>query len=369
MSGLLTVFRRLAIGMVLICVSIGILLWSDPKRSGSSRPSNAARKIAVVSFATVPVLEEGVNGLLAGLAQAGFRDGEGYEIKVFNAEGELATASLIAREIVGDDYELVTTISTPTLQAVAVANTHTKLPHVFTLTTDPWGAGIGVSRDDPLDHPSYMTGYGSLQPVESLFNMALMVNPHLKTVGVVWNPAESNSESSTLAARAACKKLKIELIEATVDTSSGVVDAVNSLISREVEAIWSGGDSTVSSAREAMVAAATKASIPIFTNMPQDVEQGALFCVGADYYEVAYAGGLLAARVLNGESTADIPIENMVPEQMAINLKMLPNFFPVWKFKREWEQTANVVIQPDGTVRRNETTKTELSTAATSHQP
>lgn len=366
MAGLLIVFRRLAVGMVLICVSIGILLWSDPKRIDLPPSSDNTRRIAVVSYATVPILEEGVKGLLAGLAQEGFRDGEGCEIKVFNAEGDLATASLIAKEIVGDNYELVTTISTPTLQAVASANTQTKLPHVFTLTTDPWGAGIGVSRDDPLDHPSYMTGYGSLQPVESLFKMALTVNPGLKTVGVVWNPSESNSESSTLAARAVCKKLKIELLEATVDTSSGVVDAVNSLISRKVEAIWSGGDSTVASAREAMVAAATRASVPIFTNMPQDVEQGALFCLGADYYQVAYAGGLLAARVLNGESTADIPVENMVPDQTAINLKMLPSFSPRWKFKREWEQTANVVVQPDGTVRKNEATKTDFSTASTS---
>lgn len=366
MAGLLTVFRRLAVGLVLICVAIGILLLSDPKRIDTSGSTDSTLKIAVVSFATVPVLEEGVNGLLAALADEGFRDREGCEIKVFNAEGEMATALLIAREVVGGNYDLVTTISTPTLQAVAGANTQTKIPHVFTLTTDPWGAGIGVNRDDPLDHLPYMTGYGSLQPVESLFEMALVVNPGLKTVGVVWNPSESNSESSTLAARVACKKLNIQLIEATVDTSSGVVDAVNSLISRGVEAIWSGGDSTVSSARDAMVAAATKASIPIFTNIPQDVEQGALFCLGADYYQVAYAGGRLAARVLKGESTADIPVVNMVPEQIAINLQMLPKFTPKWKFKSEWEQSADVVVQPDGTLRKNEQPKADSSKAPSS---
>jgi ABC-type uncharacterized transport system substrate-binding protein len=343
-------FRRFGVGVLLILAAITILLWSDPKRLGLEKSADNSVQIAVVTYASVPVLEEGVEGLLAGLKDSGFDEGESCQIRIFNAENDRTTAALIAKEIVGDTFDLVTTISTPTLQAVAAANVETKINHVFTLTTDPWGAGIGVSRDNPDDHPPYMTGYGSLQPVEALFRLALVANPNLKRVGVVWNPSEANSESSTLAARVACEKLNIELIEATVDTSSGVVEAVNSLISRDVEAIWSGGDSTVAAARDSMIGATSNAGIPVFTNIPNDVQQGALFCLGADYYQVAYAGGLLAARVLNGESPKDIPVENVVPELLALNYQVQPIYSKNWTFVDDWKTRAEMTIDSDGSL-------------------
>lgn len=348
MAHVLMLVRRFAVGVMLIIAAIAILLWSDPKRIGAKNSGDTATQIAVVTYGSVPVLEEGVEGFLAGLKDGGYADGENCRIRIFNAENERTTAALIAKEIVGDTYDLVGTISTPTLQAVAAANVETKMNHVFCLTTDPWGAGIGISRDDPYDHPPYMTGYGSLQPVEALFKLAIEANPKLKRVGVVWNPSESNSESSTLAARAACKKLNLELIEATVDTSSGVVDAVNSLISRSVEAVWSGGDATVAAARDAMIAATSKAKIPVFTNMPGDIQQGALFCLGADYYQVAFEGGQLAAQVLDGESPEQIPVENMVPQQLALNFQVLPIYSKNWKFGKDWANQAALTIDRDG---------------------
>jgi ABC-type uncharacterized transport system substrate-binding protein len=356
MTHVLMLVRRFALGVMLIIAAIAILLWSDPKRIGADKSVDASTQIAVVTYASIPVLEEGVKGFLAGLKDGGFADGQNCQIRIFNAENDRTTAALIAKEIVGDTYDLVGTISTPTLQAVAAANVETKMNHVFSLTTDPWGAGIGVSRDDPYDHPPYMTGYGSLQPVEALFKLALEANPKLQRVGVVWNPSEANSESSTLAARAACKKLNVELIEATVDTSSGVVDAVNSLISRSVEAVWSGGDSTVASARDAMISATSKAKIPLFTNMPNDIQQGALFSLGADYYQVAYEGGLLAARVLEGESPKQIPVENVVPKQLALNFQVLPTYSKNWTFGKDWATQAAMTIDRDGNLVVNEKT-------------
>ena len=58
-----------------------------------------------------------------------------------------------------------------------------------------------------------MTGQGTLQPVAEVFKLAREANPDLDKVGVIWNPAESNSEASTLMARKICEELNIELIE------------------------------------------------------------------------------------------------------------------------------------------------------------
>ncbi len=340
--------RHFGPGLSLIVAAAAVLLCSDPKRNREVRPESAPKKVAVVNYISVPVLEDGEAGLIAGLTEAGFVDGKNIELKRFNAEGDRSTAILIAKEVVGADFDAILTLSTPVLQAVASANLDSKRTHVFTLSTDPWGAGVGISREDHTQHPPYMTGQGSLQPVAALFELAREANPTLKKVGVAWNPAESNSEASTLMAREVAKKLGIELVEVTVDSSSAVLDAVRALVGRNVEAIWAGGDTTVAAALDTLIGTARDAGIPVFTNMPSDVKQGALFSLGADYYEVGRASGLLAARVLNGESPAAIPVDNVVPELFALNKVALGKFQPQWKFSSGWDQRAKLIVDKSG---------------------
>src|SRR4029077_646261 len=119
----------------------------------------------------------------------------------YNAEGDIATSNTIARAIVGGDDELVVTLSTPSLQALAAANRDAKRPHVFGMVSDPVASGVGISRDDPNKHPPYMVGLGTMQPVAETFKLARRLAPSLKKVGVAWNPSEANSEACTKVAR------------------------------------------------------------------------------------------------------------------------------------------------------------------------
>ncbi|MEM8678794.1 MAG: ABC transporter substrate-binding protein [Planctomycetota bacterium] len=342
---MIALLRRVGVGMLLIASASVVLLMSDPRRH---READRVPEVLILNYVSVPVLEDGEKGLVAGLADGGFEEGTNLAIIRQNAEGDRGTAILMAKEAVGADHDLILTLSTPLLQAVAGANQETRQTHVFTLSTDPWGAGVGISREDPAQHPPYMTGYGTLQPVESLFEMARQANPELRRVGVIWNPAEANSEASTLAARKACARLSIELIEVTVDSSSAVSEAAHALVNRDVQAIWAGGDSTVAAARQTLIEIATQAGIPVFTNMPSDVKDGALFALGADYFEVGRASGQLAARVLGGESPASIPVENLVPEQLAVNLLALEPLNETWTLPNEWREQASLVVDKDG---------------------
>lgn len=348
MNSFVTLLKHFGVGIALIVVASAVLLVSDPKWNRRERDESAPRKIAIVNYTSVPVLEDGESGLIAGLADAGYIDGENVDFTRYNAEGDRTAAILIAKEVAGADYDLILTLSTPVLQAVANANRETKRTHVFTLTTDPWGAGIGISRDDHSQHPPYMTGYGTLQPVDALFRLARQGNPRLEKVGVVWNPAEANSEASTVMARAACKSMGIDLVEATVDTPSAVLDATKSLLAREVEAIWVGGDSTVSSSLETLIGTAQDAGVLVFTNMPSDVKQGAAFALGADYFEVGYSSGLLAGKVLDGADPAEIPVDNFVPAQLAINAVTLERFHDQWTFGKDWRKKAAIVVDDAG---------------------
>lgn len=286
--------------------------------------------------------------MIDGLAEKGYVDGQRIAIKRYNAEGDMPTLAAIAREVSDGQYDLILTISTPALQAVANANKAGKTKHVFALVTDPYGAGVGINRENHLDHPKHLVGYGTMQPVDVSFRVARQMRPELKTVGVVWNPAEANSEACTKRARAVCNELGLTLLESTVDNSAGVLESANALVARGAEALWVGGDSTVLVAIDSVIQAGKQGKIPVMTVIPPHAERGALFDVGANYHEVGRLAGDLAADLLDGRDAAKIPVENVVPEMLLINQLATKSLKDRWQVPDELATKADVLIDEKG---------------------
>src|SRR3954447_26555840 len=186
---------RLWLGSSLILATSAALLLTDRERqrggagTGLGSPGRV-RSVALFQHVSQATIEEGVRGVLAGLAEAGYREGRTLRVRRYNAEGDAATSNTTARAIVGGDDELVITLSTPSLQAVAGANRDARRPHVFGMVSDPVAAGAGISRGAPRTHPPYMVDLGTMQPVAEGFHMARRLAPGLAKVGVAWNPSE-----------------------------------------------------------------------------------------------------------------------------------------------------------------------------------
>jgi ABC-type uncharacterized transport system substrate-binding protein len=337
------VLKRLALGLFLITLAIGVLLLSDWNRRSDSR--QVIPRIAILQHASQPVLDEGVHGILLGLAEGGFKDGETVAIQRFNAENDTPTENAIAREVADGRFDLILTVSTLSLQAVAGANRAGHTKHVFGLVLDPFSAGVGISREDSLNHPKHLVGYGSMQPVGEAFRLAKQLLPSLTTVGLVWNPAESNSQASTRRAREASVEFGIRLLEATVDNSSGVAEAAGSLISRGVQALWVGGDVTVLVALDGVISAAKKGRIPVFTNIPPSAQRGALFDFGANHEEIGRLTGELAASILRGADPAAIPVKNVVPEMLIVNPGAFAGLREPWRLPGEVRRRADAVVE------------------------
>jgi ABC-type uncharacterized transport system substrate-binding protein len=314
----------------------------------------AARRlpaVAVLQQVSTAVLDDAVRGMIEGLAERGFSDGRTVTIRRYNAEGDAAQANAIAREIVNGPFDIVLTSSTPSLQAVATANKRGRIRHVFAAVADPCSAGVGLDRADPLVHPAHLVGYGSLAPVDATFGILQRVNPAVRRVGVAHNPSESNSRRFMELARASCAARRIELLEAAVENSAGVIEALQATIARGAEVIFVPGDTTIASVVESVIATAAKARIPVFSVVPGAPDRGTLFDVGFDFREVGLLAGRTAGDILAGTDPATIPIGETareIPPRLSVNLAALGYDRTMWRFPPELLPQAKVVIDADG---------------------
>jgi ABC-type uncharacterized transport system substrate-binding protein len=95
--------KRLALGLSLIVLSSSVLLLSDWNR----RTPGAGRtlRVAIVQHASTPILDEGIDGVIAGLREIGFEPGGRVEIRRYNAQGDMATGNAIARQVVTGEFD------------------------------------------------------------------------------------------------------------------------------------------------------------------------------------------------------------------------------------------------------------------------
>ena len=343
--------RRLLLGIFLIMAAAAVLLLSDlgsRVKTAAISKSGRSMRVALLQHASQAILDQGRAGMITGLKEKGWEQDRNLELKLYNAEGDNAVSQTIAKEMAGGGYDLLMTISTVSLQAVANANKAGGTPHVFALVSDPSVTGVGVSKTNPLDHPAHLAGFGTMQPIPQAFKIALEMNPALKKIGVVWNAAEANSEAQVKLARKVCADLGIELMESTVDNSSGVAEAAGALVARGAEALWMGGDVTVMTAADSLISTAKKGRIPVFTVIPPNVKKGSLFDLGADYPEVGRLAGNLAGEILNGRKPADVPITNVMPEMLAVNLQATKDLQTPWQVSEELRKRANLLIDDAG---------------------
>ncbi|MCE5283363.1 MAG: ABC transporter substrate-binding protein [Deltaproteobacteria bacterium] len=335
--------KRLLPGIGLIVLAALVLLIADHAQRSATRAE--APKIAIFQFSSRPVLDDCVAGAVDGLRASGIVPDRDVKIQFYNAENDLATANSMARAILQDGNRLVITFSTPCLQVMANVNKDGKIVHLFGAVTDPFAAGVGISRKG---RPAHLAGLGTFQPVRETFQMAKRLNPALRTVGVVWNPGDAASEACLQLARDESRKLGVTLREAQVEASSGVAEAAASLTARGVQALWVGGDNTVEMAVESLVKAARQAGIPLFCNAPTHLQAGAFVALGADYREVGRLTGDLAARVIKGLDPASVPVENVVPRQLAINLAALKGMREKWTPDSATLAEAAILIDAEG---------------------
>jgi putative ABC transport system substrate-binding protein len=229
------------------------------------------------------------------------------------AQGNIATANLIAKQILGENPDVVVGIATPTAQACAQAIRN--IPIVFAAVTDPVGAGLVPSLAKP---GGLITGTTDMSPIDRQLALIMQFLPELKTLGVIYNSGEANSVTLVKVLKEEAQKRGITVEEATVSNSAGVTQAAKSLVGRS-EAVYIPTDNTVVSALEAIAQVGYQTKLPIFAADTDSVKRGAIAALAVDYYKMGRQTGEMVSRILAGAKPGDMPVETLREFQIHLN--------------------------------------------------
>jgi putative ABC transport system substrate-binding protein len=353
---MLYVLKRLSLGLVLIALTSGILLISDSTKrrgqGGASASGGAVKRIAILQHTSSPVMEQTIAGMIDGLAEQGFREGDNITIRKYNAEGDMATGNAIAHEMTNGQYDLLLTSSTPAMQAVARANRDGSTVQVFGAVADPFVSGVGLDRSQPLKHPRNLVGVGTMLPVEPSFQLARRCLPGLRVIGTAFNPAETNSQIFMKEARSITTRMGLQLVEANVENTVAVREAIKSLINRGVQLIWVPGDNMMASSMDQVVAVCREAGIPAISIVPGKPDRGTLIDCGLDFHEAGRLTGSTAARILKGDDPTKIPIRDaadMVRHPITVNTLALKGLKEAWQVPDDVARQADFLVDETGT--------------------
>ena len=263
------------------------------------------RHIGVTKIVAHAALDADEKGFEAGLASAGFKEGVNVTYLRGNAQGDMARADAIARELVAAKPDLIHAIATPTAQAVM--RTGSKIALVFSSVTDPVRAGLVPADSAPGQKTAtHVTGVSDLWPVRLQFETYARAVPRAKTWGTIYNPQESNSTSHLQIMRDVARDLGLTLLEVTISRSSEVGAAAASLVGK-VQAITITSDNTTVANLDALAAVCNQHQIALFAGDIDSVARGAVMAYGLDYFLVGYSAGRKAALVLKGIKPGDVP--------------------------------------------------------------
>lgn len=279
-------------------------------RNGSAEGREIVGISKIVSHPALDAIEQGIIDELTEL---------GYDLRfdVQSANGDLNTAASIAAKFKSERVKLAIGIATPT--AVALANTITDIPVIFSAVTDPVGAGLVKSLERGERN---ITGISDMTPVREQIEL-LASSKQVRRLGHVYTSSEANAVALAAIAKNTAREMGMEFVETTVTNSAEVRQAAQTIVGR-VDALYVSTDNTVVSALSSLIDVATRRGVPVMSADPSSAQTiGVLAAYGFDYYKLGRATGKLAAEVLEGSRPEEIPTRFMTDPsdlELIINL-------------------------------------------------
>ena len=268
--------------------------------------------VGILTMMHHPALDQIQKGVVAGLAEEGYRNGKNIKIEYQNANGDQGNLNTMANKLVNDHAKVIVGITTPACQALA--NVTKDIPIVMGGIGDPVGAGL----------------------VKKFI-------PNIKTLGVIYTSSDTSSESQYRTMVKAAHKLHVNLKTYTIANANELNQTSQTMLSK-VDAVIVPSDNTIAGSMGVLVKNADAVNKPVFPSADTMVKDGGVASISLSQYGQGKEAGKMAARILKGEKPGQMAVNNYHHGEPVLNLKQARKLgikVPA-DFQREAEQHGTV---------------------------
>lgn len=276
-------------------------------------------KIGITQIIQHPALDASRQGFVDELKNLGIE----AEIFEQNAQGDVANAQIIAEKFVKDKVDLIFSIATPTSQAAKQAVMKTDIPVVFTAVTDPVYAELVEDRNITDKN---ITGVTDTAPVEAPAkdNLQLFfdLKDDVKSIGIIYNTGELNSQAQVEEAELYAKELGITIEKVGISSANDIPQAI-STIAKKADGLYIITDNMVASAISTVANMALENKLPTVSADGTHVDEGIMMSNGISYYEIGRESAAIAKKILVDKvPVSEIPVQDSSKVEKIVNLNV-----------------------------------------------
>ena len=287
----------------LISVVIASMMVLSGCSAGSSQvttnPDKKTFTIGISQLAEHPALDDARRGFEEGLKELGVD----VEIVYQNAQGDIPNSVSIAQKFVSDKVDLIYAIATPAAQSAKQATSD--IPVLFSAVTDPVKSEIVADWENVGGN---VTGTSDMAPIAAQLKMFKEIDPSIKTIGIIYNTSEANSEIQLNDVKALAPAEGLEVVAVGITNISEMAQGLDSLLSK-VDAVYNLSDNLVASSIELVSKKLLENNMISVSAEETQVGGGILVTNGLSYYELGKQTAQMAKEILvDGKDISTIPV-------------------------------------------------------------
>ncbi len=279
---------------------------SSEKSTASEESSGASYTIGICNYVDDASLNQIVENINARLAEIESEQGITINVKYDNCNADANVMNQIIANFTADNVDLMVGVATPVAMAMQSATEDSKTPVVFAAVSDPVGAGLVASLEEP---GSNVTGSSDNLDTNSVMNLIFAQNPGAKKIGLLYDVGQDSSTAAIEHAKAYLDDKGVEYVERTATTAEEVALAAQALVSDGVDAVFTPTDNTIMKAELAIYETFADAGIPHYTGADSFALNGAFLGYGVDYANLGReTADMIASILTEGKDPATTPV-------------------------------------------------------------
>lgn len=279
---------------------------SSEESTSSEESSGASYTIGICNYVDDASLNQIVENINARLAEIESEQGITIEVKYDNCNADANVMNQIIANFAADNVDLMVGVATPVAMAMQSATEDSKTPVVFAAVSDPVGAGLVASLEEP---GSNVTGSSDNLDTNSVMNLIFAQNPDAKKIGLLYDVGQDSSTAAIEHAKQYLDDKGVEYVERTATTAEEVALAAQALVSDGVDAVFTPTDNTIMKAELSIYETFADAGIPHYTGADSFALNGAFLGYGVDYANLGReTADMIASILTEGKDPATTPV-------------------------------------------------------------